>query len=133
MPSLPGHADGGIFHTPHVAWFAEDGPEAAIPLDGSSNAVSLWEKVGMLLGVLDMEQEADTSIEKNNHFPGAGMWSGSMPEKNSDTMQIIFSPQVPYEGHAEEEVVTRSLRISMEEFREYMEEWMAERNRTAFS
>lgn len=38
---MPGHAEGGIFDKPHVAWFAEDGPEAAIPLDGSSNAVSL--------------------------------------------------------------------------------------------
>lgn len=131
---LPGHADGGIFHTPHIAWFAEDGPEAAIPLDGSSNAVSLWEKVGMLLGVLDMkQQETDTDAEKNNHFAGTGILSGSMSEKNTDTIQVIFSPQIHIEGHADEEVVTKSLRISMEEFREYMEEWLAERNRTAFS
>lgn len=50
--ALPGHAEGGIFTKPHVAWFAEAGyPEAAIPLDGSQNAVSLWQKVGQILGV----------------------------------------------------------------------------------
>ena len=40
---LTGHATGGIFNTPHIAWFAEDGPEAAIPIDGSQNAINLWE------------------------------------------------------------------------------------------
>lgn len=50
--SLTGHADGGIFTKPHVAWFAEAGhPEAAIPIDGSQNAVNLWQRVGQLLGV----------------------------------------------------------------------------------
>lgn len=48
---LPGHAEGGIFSKPHLAWFAEKGPEAAIPLDGSSNALSLWAKTGELLGI----------------------------------------------------------------------------------
>jgi len=46
-----GHADGGIFDTPHVAWFAENGPEAAIPINGSQNAVNLWLKTGELLGM----------------------------------------------------------------------------------
>lgn len=49
--SLPGHAKGGIFTKPHIAWFAENGPEVAIPLDGSSRALSLWAQAGELLGV----------------------------------------------------------------------------------
>lgn len=48
---LPGHATGGIFDRPHLAWFAEAGPEAAIPLDGSPRAVSLWQQAGEMLGV----------------------------------------------------------------------------------
>lgn len=48
---LLGHATGGIFTKPHIAWFAEKGPEAAIPLDGSSRAISLWAQAGEILGV----------------------------------------------------------------------------------
>jgi TP901 family phage tail tape measure protein len=49
--ALPGHAEGGIFNKPHIAWFAENGAEAAIPLDGSSRAKSIWAKAGEMLGV----------------------------------------------------------------------------------
>ncbi len=37
--NLPGHAEGGIFDTPHIAAFAEKGPEAVVPLDGSQKAI----------------------------------------------------------------------------------------------
>ena len=43
--------EGGIFDQPHIARFAEKGPEAAIPLDGLRNTISLWEKTGELLGM----------------------------------------------------------------------------------
>jgi TP901 family phage tail tape measure protein len=49
--NLPAHADGGIFTRPHIAWFAEKGPEAAIPLDGSPRALSIWAKAGEILGI----------------------------------------------------------------------------------
>lgn len=48
---FPGHAEGGIFARPHIAWFAEEGPEAAIPLDGSPRALSLWARAGEMLGI----------------------------------------------------------------------------------
>lgn len=55
--TLAGHADGGIFDKPHVAWFAEEGPEAAIPIDGSRNAVNLWQQTGEMLGVFDRKYD----------------------------------------------------------------------------
>lgn len=55
--ALAGHADGGIFDKPHVAWFAEEGPEAAIPIDGSQNAVNLWQQTGEMLGVFDRKYD----------------------------------------------------------------------------
>lgn len=50
---LPGYATGGIITSPTIATFAEDGPEAAIPLDGSQNAIQLWQMAGRILGVFD--------------------------------------------------------------------------------
>lgn len=50
--ALPGHADGGIFYTPHVAAFAEDGPEAVVPLSAArrTQGIEIWREAGQLLG-----------------------------------------------------------------------------------
>jgi phage-related protein len=49
---MEGHALGGIFTKPHVAYFAEDGPEAAIPLgsDKRQRGLELYNQVGQILG-----------------------------------------------------------------------------------
>ena len=54
------HAEGGIFDTPHYGVFAEAGPEAFIPIDGSDNAKEIWQETGIRLGVL--QEEAPISI-----------------------------------------------------------------------
>lgn len=67
--NMPGHADGGIFDTPHLAWFAEEGPEAAIPLDGSDRAIDLWETSGRLMGLYDEPLEVpDRSYNKSEGY-----------------------------------------------------------------
>ena len=56
--AVGGHAEGGIFpHGAHLTWFAEDSAEAAIPIKrGDSNAISLWQRTGAMLGVLGGQQ-----------------------------------------------------------------------------
>ncbi|MDR7865165.1 MAG: phage tail tape measure protein [Sporomusaceae bacterium] len=50
IPVIP-HAAGGIFSRPHVGLLAEAGvPESAIPIDGSSRSLGLWQKTGEMLG-----------------------------------------------------------------------------------
>ncbi|MCY7485815.1 phage tail tape measure protein [Paenibacillus alvei] len=59
VPSAPGgikaYANGGIATSPHMGIFAEQGPEAMIPLavNKRSQAMSLYDKVGKALGVRD--------------------------------------------------------------------------------
>lgn len=50
---LPAHAAGGIFNTPHLALFAEEGAEAIIPLNPNrrARALEIWEQTGNALGV----------------------------------------------------------------------------------
>lgn len=51
--SIAHNAQGGIYRRgAFLTTFAEDSAEAAIPLDGSSRAVSLWRQAGEMLGVL---------------------------------------------------------------------------------
>lgn len=47
------HALGGIFDEPHLGIVAEAGPESIIPLDGSDRSLSLFERTGEMLGVLN--------------------------------------------------------------------------------
>jgi len=51
--SIPENAEGGIYRKgAFLTTFAEDSAEAAIPLDGSNRAVSLWQRAGEMLGLL---------------------------------------------------------------------------------
>lgn len=131
---IGGHAEGGIFDKPHVAWFAEDGPEAAIPLDGSSNAISLWERVGKLLGVFDGGAAAGQGEEL---YKGVTNYQttndNSTVDDSTDSRQFVFSPQIEIKGNASREDVEAALNISMEQFRELMEQYIAEKSRVSFA
>ncbi len=131
---IGGHAEGGIFDRPHVAWFAEDGPEAAIPLDGSSNAISLWERVGKLLGVFDGGTAAGQGEELYNGVTNYQTTNdNSTSDESTDSRQFVFSPQIEIKGNASREDVEEALNISMEQFRELMEQYIAEKARVSFA
>jgi len=48
--SIPGHADGGIFRTRHIAEIAEKGAEAVVPLNNSREGFDIWRQAGELGG-----------------------------------------------------------------------------------
>ena len=52
-PNVAHNAAGGIYNKgTFLTTFAEESAEAAIPLDGSKRAISLWSKAGEILGLL---------------------------------------------------------------------------------
>lgn len=141
---ITGHADGGIFNSPHLAWFAEKGPEAAIPLDKSSNAIGLWKKVGKLLGVYDQERKDNSfeSLISNNNESGFGSLLNKLLSKNNMDKSnargglgnINYSPSFNfYGGTPSKEDMVEAARISQEEFNEKMERWMHRRDRMQFA
>lgn len=50
------HALGGIFDQPHFGVFAEEGPEAFIPIDHSKRSADIWRETGKELGLLGNAQ-----------------------------------------------------------------------------
>lgn len=73
IPDLPGHALGGIFNREHIARFAErNKTEAAIPIDGSSRSVGLWQKTGQMLGVGGSRSGGSGGININQVFNISG-------------------------------------------------------------
>lgn len=129
--SLPGHADGGIFDTPHVAWFAEEGPEAAIPIDGSRNAIELWRTTGELLGMeslLDDDEPIVSNISTNSSILNRS-------EESSIVISPVFHINVNG-GAGDAESIGDAVRdVLYNEFQEFVEDALrrSERNKERYS
>ena len=116
---LGGHADGGIFTVPHIAQFAEDGPEAAIPLDGSANAINIWRKSGQLLGVMD--QDGYSSGNVNSITPSKAYERLSNPGStnnidNTDNSGFHIHQKIIFQGKVNKDEVMKGITMSQSEF-----------------
>lgn len=119
------HADGGIFDQPHLAWIAEGGyPEAAIPIDGSKNAMDLWLKTGELLG-MDGLTGGDSPVSWDIEEV-AYSGTGNM-ELHIDNSRVIT-----INGNASKEDIEEALESDADEFDRMMQEWMARNRRLKF-
>ena len=109
-----GHrATGGLATRPELTWFAENGPEMAIPIDGSRNAISLWEQTGRLLGMDSLVDGLDLS--------------------SSGGPSIEYSPTLQFYGEApSKDDLTDALRVSQDEFDSLMDRYFKNRGRLAF-
>lgn len=108
------NANGGIWDKPILTTFAENSPEAAIPLDGSKNAINLWEQTGKLLGM--------DSVLDNVSLEG-----GSGPV-------IEYSPVLKFYGEApSKDDISEALSISKDEFETLMARYLKDNGRVAFA
>lgn len=106
-------ANGGLATRPELTWFAEKGPEMAIPIDGSRNAISLWEQTGRLLGM-------------NSALDGLDLSSGGSP-------RIEYSPTLQFYGDApSQDDLTEAMRISQDEFDSLMERYFMTHRRVSY-
>lgn len=115
------HAEGGILTDPHLGLVAEDGPEAIIPLDGSSRAKSIWEQAGEALGLLS------GSAGSGGSFSGTG--SDSENTGGSSVYQIYYSPV--FQG-ADEAAMRRVSEEGYRDFQEYMARFSRDNRRLSF-
>lgn len=124
---IPGHADGGIFDTPHLAWFAEEGPEAAIPIDGSQNAKSIWREVGEMMGVLEPE---GTGGGGRSYVTSLGR-SSSAETTNKSESQIIYSPTYQVYGSSVD-TVKQATNDDYRRFESFMRQYEKSKARLSF-
>ncbi|MCI9142075.1 MAG: phage tail tape measure protein [Lachnospiraceae bacterium] len=121
------NASGGIYYRPILTTFAEEGPEAAVPLDGSERARSIWAKAGQILGMFPQGNRDQAIL--------AGM-SGVQPESGTGrNIKLSYNPTVTIQGDASEKEVQKIqyvLAEHMEELREMIAEIERESRRTAF-
>jgi hypothetical protein len=114
------HAKGGIFDTPHYGVFAEAGPEAFIPIDGSANAKSIWQETGEALGVYGSKSSSE----------GGNAASYGNMQDNSES-KIIYAPVYHITG-ASEETVKKATRDDYQNFEKFMQQYQKNNRRLNF-
>ena len=108
------NAKGGIWNRPILTTFAEKGPEAAIPLDRSKRAISLWEQAGAYLGM-------------NHRIDGVDLRNAG------DATRIEYKPTLQFYGDApSKKDLTEALSISQREFNTLADNYVKMKRRVAF-
>ena len=132
FPKIPtgrlyANAEGGIYDHPILTTFAEEGPEAAVPLDGSDRAKSLWLQAGQILGMFQGGTTRDKAMYDS--ISGASQAGGSP----ADNIQVIYSPNITVQGGASEKEVQNALSMGLDDLKAMLEEIVAEKQRVSFS
>lgn len=122
--AIMSNAKGGIYTSPILTTFAEEGPEAAVPLDGSDRAKQLWIQAGQILGTLP---EGTRDQELLN-----GVSSVRSAENTGKDMQIVFSPTITIQGSASRDEVHSALSMTLDDLKEMLDELDRQKARTAF-
>ena len=132
----PAHnAKGSIITKPTLSYFAEDGPEAAIPLDGSERSKMLWKQAGELLGMYQKRDTQTTLALKAEKMLNAD--DTQQPAKSKDVQErestvITYSPSIIIKGNASKEDVIEANTIAQEKFERMIEKYFKDKARVAF-
>lgn len=126
LKNVKGFAKGGLISEPTLSWFAEEGPEMAIPINNSKRSASLWKQAGQLIG----------AYEDNNYgrIYDSMVSSGSQVlNENSSSFAPVFSPTVYINGNkTSKEEVTGAVQMTYEQFKDWALQLKHEQYRVAF-
>jgi len=117
---IPGFANGGIIEKPTFATFAENGPEVAIPLDGSDRSISLWRKSGELLGAFSGKSRAESNLER-------------LSTSTDSSLNISFAPVLNFSGNTDKEIVRNATDELYGQFKGFMKKYTKELKRVSFT
>lgn len=105
----PGLASGGIFNQgAFLTSFAEDSPEAAIPIDGSLRARGLWAETGRRLGLMPSTRSGGGSVT------------------------VQYSPIVTISGSASKSDLESVMQMSHDRLKRMLREIQADQRRLAY-
>ncbi len=113
-PAVAENAAGGIYNRgSFLTTFAEDSPEAAIPIDGSRRALGLWQETGRRLGALNA--------------------SGIAPQKSGTRSTTInFAPQITIQGNADKSTMERAMKDAVSDLRRMLKDIQRDERRLSY-
>ena len=117
---LMSNAAGGIYDRPILTTFAEEGPEAAVPLDGSVRAKSIWARAGQMLGMLPQGSRDQSLLAGVSG--GGGQWESGTER----SIQVSLNPVITIQGNASKEDIHGALAMTVNDLREMLPGMLAE-------
>lgn len=157
LKGIEGHAEGGIFTTPHIAQFAEEGPEAVIPFKRPEQAREIWIQSGAALGFFSSSE--DKNIRSSIEGDRGGFYSSkinniveqmsflqtksraeealsALQEQTNlgdQNYQFFYNPvfQIQSDSGGLEEKIKETVKMSEDEFEEHLLRFL--RNQKRFS
>ena len=137
------NARGSIITKPTLSWFAEEGPEAAIPLDGSNRAKSLWYTAGEMLGMynngaseekISFASQAEKMLNRDESSlrTSKSLSELEKSETTSNSQKITYAPQITIKGNASKEDIMEANDLAQEKFERMMDKYIRQQKRIAF-
>ncbi len=118
------YANGGVITSPEMALVGEAGyPEVIVPIDGSANAMALWQTAGRMLGVSGAQQAPSVSLA-----PSVPMITGTA---SSGDVTITFAPVIQG-GTGSTDDMMAALDAKMREFTQMMSQYTAGQRRLSY-
>ena len=121
------YANGGVITSPEVALIGEAGyPEVIVPIDGSANAMNLWQTAGRMLGVSGAQTAAAPTVSL---APSVPMTSSS--SNSGAPVQITFAPVINA-GNGSTDDIMSALDAKMREFEQMMRSYTTGQRRLSY-
>lgn len=121
------YANGGVITSPEVALIGEAGyPEVIVPIDGSANAMNLWQTAGRMLGVSGAQTAAAPTVSLAPSVPVTSSSSNS-----GAPVQITFAPVINA-GNGSTDDIMSALDAKMREFEQMMRSYTAGQRRLSY-
>ena len=118
------YANGGVITSPEMALVGEAGyPEVIVPIDGSANAMALWQTAGRMLGASGAQQAPSVSLA-----PSVPMTTGTA---SSGDVNITFAPVIQG-GTGSTDDMMAALDAKMREFAKMMSQYSAGQRRLSY-
>ena len=120
------NASGGIYGKgAFLTTFAEDSPEAAIPINGTTRAINLWQKTGEMLGVMPQKKERPFNL--------AGIRDLTLgTSRNTSRIEINYNPQITITGNADAGTIRQELADDRTKLEEMLKSILHDRRRLSY-
>lgn len=126
-----GFATGGLIAKPTLAYFAEDGPEMAIPINNSPRSLALWQQTGHMLGVEPSTGNTFADID----LSAAEARRNAVSSVNNAS-NVVYAPNIVINsngGSVNGEDIKKAVNNGYAEFKSFMDRYMKEQRRLSYA
>lgn len=126
-----GFAVGGLISKPTLAYFAEDGPEMAIPINNSQRSLALWQQTGRMLGVEPSTGNTFADID----LSAAEARRNAVSSVNNAS-NVVYAPNIVINsngGSVNGEDIKKAVNNGYAEFKSFMDRYVKEQRRLSYA